>query len=189
MGVLFYVLFMFFDVIDGNMARITDSATYFGKFLDGVVDTFVDALLPLSIAVGFYLAGNDILFLFGGVIVTTALLFAAFVINRTSFFNRLLAMDAYERNMPFSKFKVSQDLNPLTSSRIPLKKIGNFLTDAKIVILIVAAITGMTKFFLLLFLLSIAIWALALIIVMIINAAEQLNVRRISKWDSRLKSE
>jgi len=175
LGVLFYILFLLFDFADGNIARITDSATYYGKFLDGAVDALIEVLLPFSIGIGLYLSGLGILFLFIGGIAALILMFGFFMVNRAAFFNRWVRMEVGS----------SRDLNPLRSTKLPLKKIGNILTDIKMVTLLIGAAIGINKFLYIIFLVSVVFWALSLIIVTMSDAAEGLNIHRISKWDPR----
>lgn len=51
----FYLLLLtgFFDVIDGAVARATNSVTRFGGFLDSVLDRYSDAIILLGIAIYF----------------------------------------------------------------------------------------------------------------------------------------
>lgn len=187
LGVFFYFLFLIFDFIDGNIARVTDSATYYGKFIDGAVDTIVETLLVYFITIGLYFTGYNRFFLLSGTFVAMLLLFASFLMNRASFFNRWLKMEKTDKQKGFSQSKDTQDVNPLKSNRLPLKKICNISTDVKILTLLIAAIIGMTQFLFIVFLMSVTVGALALVIVTMLNARRQLDVHRISKWDSRLK--
>src|SRR3989338_11099122 len=66
-GVLSYLLFLVFDFVDGNVARVTDSVSYLGKFIDGVVDMFVETSIPLSLTIGYFLMSGSKAFLFAGI--------------------------------------------------------------------------------------------------------------------------
>jgi len=185
-GVFFYLSFWILDYTDGNIARVTDSATYFGKFLDGATDTLIETLLPLSLSLGLYFISRYKLFLFTGIILAVLFLFVSFLINRLAFFNRWLRMDKYSDNS-ISKSNYPQNLNPLKSNVLPLNKIYNITTDVKIMTLLVASVIGMTRFLFLLFSISIAVWTLSTAVATILDAAKQLNVHRVSKRDSRLE--
>ncbi|MBL7068242.1 MAG: CDP-alcohol phosphatidyltransferase family protein [Candidatus Omnitrophica bacterium] len=178
LGVLFYFLYVIFDCVDGNIARVTDSATYYGKFLDGAIGALIESVLPFFVAAGFYFAGHGLSFLFIGIGVSISMQFALMVINRIAFLNRWIKLEEDDK-------RDSSVLNPLKSSRFPIKKVGNVLRDVKNVSLFVAAIIGMNTVLLTGFLASILIWALVLIVTTTSDAARYLNVHRRSRWDTR----
>lgn len=47
-GIALFILAGFFDVVDGGLARVTGQTSYYGAFLDGSLDRFVDFLLLFS---------------------------------------------------------------------------------------------------------------------------------------------
>jgi CDP-diacylglycerol--glycerol-3-phosphate 3-phosphatidyltransferase len=49
LGIIFIVLFSFFDAIDGTIARILNKESSLGKFLDSNLDRFVDTSIFLAI--------------------------------------------------------------------------------------------------------------------------------------------
>jgi len=51
-GILIYFIFRVLDVCDGNVARMTSQSSFFGRFLDSILDIFYESFLILSI--GFY---------------------------------------------------------------------------------------------------------------------------------------
>jgi CDP-alcohol phosphatidyltransferase len=51
-GGIFYFVAILLDHVDGNVARMQDTASYLGKFIDGVKDKAVMGLLPFALAVG-----------------------------------------------------------------------------------------------------------------------------------------
>lgn len=183
-GVVCYVLFLVFDFVDGNIARVTNSATYWGKFLDGVVDTFVEILLPLSLSIGYFLVTGSVPFLFFGIAISMLLIFSSFLFTRLSFFNRWMdteLRDALSAGSPV------RELNPLKTSRFPLAPITNRTTDLKILGVVLIAMMGLTSELLMFILFIIAVHTIPLIVVPLFDAASNLNVRRISKWDPRAK--
>ena len=184
-GVLLYFLAVLFDFVDGNIARITDSATYFGKFADGAVDVFADSFIPFAVAVGFYFAGNNILFLCAGIGASMFLLFGFFMINRASFLCRWAKIDELEGKLPPADRL--NNLNPLKSGMMPLYRISNLAWDAKILVLAAAAITGMTATLFIILFAVIAVWAAALTIGTALDTAACLKIHRISKSDLRLR--
>jgi phosphatidylglycerophosphate synthase len=42
------------DYVDGNLARLQKKGSHLGKFIDGIVDTFIASVLPIAVAVGVY---------------------------------------------------------------------------------------------------------------------------------------
>ena len=49
LGLVFFIMSGFIDIIDGNVARVTKSVSNLGAFLDGVVDRYVEFSLYLGI--------------------------------------------------------------------------------------------------------------------------------------------
>ncbi|MCQ9206939.1 MAG: CDP-alcohol phosphatidyltransferase family protein [Omnitrophica bacterium] len=185
-GAFLYILAYIFDFVDGNIARVTDSASYYGKFLDGTVDALLGALFPIVIGVHMYFTNNNWLFLLMGACVGFIVLFACYLLTRASFCNYWLKADMYEKKTQAPSSKPDRT-NPLKTNKFPIKKIGNISNDMKIAGLLVAAVTGVTTILFMLILASLALWAILLIIAVMLEAPEQLNVHRISKFDSRLR--
>jgi len=49
------------DYVDGNIARLTAKTSYFGKFIDGLVDSVVSAFMPIAVSFGLYLRPDRIM--------------------------------------------------------------------------------------------------------------------------------
>jgi phosphatidylglycerophosphate synthase len=58
-GVAIYFLALVLDNVDGNLSRMQDDASHLGKFLDGLVDSISEALLPFAIGLHFWLAAGS----------------------------------------------------------------------------------------------------------------------------------
>jgi phosphatidylglycerophosphate synthase len=58
-GLIFFILSGFIDMIDGAVARATNTASSKGAFLDGVMDRYVEALLSMGLMV--YLGPSEFL--------------------------------------------------------------------------------------------------------------------------------
>ncbi len=58
-GLIFFVLSGFMDMIDGAVARATNSASTKGAFIDGVLDRYVELLLILGLTI--YLGRTELL--------------------------------------------------------------------------------------------------------------------------------
>mgnify|MGYP006104976153 CR=1 FL=1 len=187
LGVIFYLLSLILDFADGNIARTTDTATYYGKFLDGAVNGVIEVNLPISIAIGFYLAGHGgDLSLFIGISTAIVLALAAFLLNRLSFFNRLVDMDVREGKIESPEIlQRNENSNPLKSTLFPAGKIGHTLWDLKILILVLAAVVEMDGLLFLFLMAAIAIRALLYLLIAMIEAPRQLDFHKISKSDPR----
>lgn len=49
------------DVVDGNLARLHDRASYWGKFADGLCDYLYTLFAPLAAGIGVWLAGGSVM--------------------------------------------------------------------------------------------------------------------------------
>ncbi len=81
----FYVVFVL-DCVDGNLARLADSASYWGKFVDGLSDLLCIGFAPLAVGIGLYLEEGAGGALMGGAAITAISLVHQLVRNRYSFF-------------------------------------------------------------------------------------------------------
>jgi phosphatidylglycerophosphate synthase len=73
------------DCVDGNVARLTDTASYWGKFIDGLADFTFIQLGPLVAGIGLSLHyGRDDMLILGSLI-TTSTLISQMVRARLSF--------------------------------------------------------------------------------------------------------
>jgi phosphatidylglycerophosphate synthase len=64
-AVFFYVCYIL-DSVDGNIARISDSATYWGKFIDGISDSIGILLAPFAAGIGLWVQDENIFWLIAG---------------------------------------------------------------------------------------------------------------------------
>jgi phosphatidylglycerophosphate synthase len=53
-GSLLCFLQVLLDYVDGNLARLQKKGSHLGKFIDGIVDTFIATLTPIAVAFGVY---------------------------------------------------------------------------------------------------------------------------------------
>lgn len=51
-GAGLYFISIVLDFVDGNIARLVDGATYFGKFLDSTVDRVIGLSIPITLSLG-----------------------------------------------------------------------------------------------------------------------------------------
>jgi len=81
----FYVCFVL-DCVDGNLARLRDNVTYWGKFIDGLADFVFVLGAPFAAALGIYWAGGDAVWLLVGCLVTAMSSISQMTRSRLSFF-------------------------------------------------------------------------------------------------------
>ena len=80
----YYIVYIL-DCIDGNLARLSNSATYWGKFTDGMVDLIFRATAPLVLAYSYYQSDGVPAVAAIGVLATVSLITNQFVRARFSF--------------------------------------------------------------------------------------------------------
>ncbi len=85
-------IFHMLDIVDGQLARLKNQGTTFGKWIDGGADRFVVGMWYIVIIITLYFKLNSVFFLFVGLI----LLFGAYLYNYL-----LLTSVAYFRNFNF----------------------------------------------------------------------------------------
>ncbi|MDP6688408.1 MAG: CDP-alcohol phosphatidyltransferase family protein [Alphaproteobacteria bacterium] len=84
-AVLYYLCFIG-DCLDGNLARLGDDTSYWGKFYDGVADRFYYSAAPLAAGVGLWRdSGMDWLLIAGGV-ATAVFTYNDLISNRLQYF-------------------------------------------------------------------------------------------------------
>lgn len=81
----FYVGFIL-DCVDGNLCRLNDSASYWGKFIDGLSDSIYVLLAPLATGIGLWFSASSGGALLAGAVITSLALITQMVRNRLSFF-------------------------------------------------------------------------------------------------------
>ena len=57
LGLFLFVLAKISDSVDGNLARLQDRASYFGKYFDGLVDMIEDLAFPLALGLHLWRTG------------------------------------------------------------------------------------------------------------------------------------
>jgi phosphatidylglycerophosphate synthase len=127
-GAGLFLVYVLFDAVDGNVARVRNSASYLGKFLDGVVDTFVIAPVVLVLGWGSYQSGSDPAWLAVGAVAAFLHLFGFYAMTRYSFHREWLRIDAMEGRASVDPTTFA---TPPRRRRIP----GGLILDATIVAL------------------------------------------------------
>lgn len=90
-GLALYLMAVIADSIDGNLSRLQDSASYFGKYFDGLVDMLADLALPVAIGLRLWLlTPTDPLPVIWGVGASIALAITFLLIHRLAMFELML---------------------------------------------------------------------------------------------------
>ncbi len=172
-----YFFYTLFDVVDGNLARYYDSATYYGKFLDGMVDSFVDAFIIVAAAIGLHNSTGSIFYLYLGFGALWLYGLSVALMNRVSFVSRWMSSEVESTDSGYI----------LKGSKFPLKESLNLLTDIRIFAIILLPLIGLNSFWGILYFASIYIFSGILMVYFLIDAYKKFNVPRISRWDIRNK--
>lgn len=65
-GLILFFVAVVLDCADGHICRVTNTASYFGKFFDGMVDSLMEIPLPLVLGLGeWYRSGNHTVLIAG----------------------------------------------------------------------------------------------------------------------------
>jgi len=80
----FYAAFVL-DCVDGNIARLRGTVTYWGKFLDGLADFVFVLGAPIAAGIGLWLAGDAVVWMLAGALITVTSLTSQMVRSRLSF--------------------------------------------------------------------------------------------------------
>jgi phosphatidylglycerophosphate synthase len=85
-GILMLTAYALSDAVDGNIARVTGSVTYYGRFLDGTLGAIAEGLFFPALGTGLHLAGEPFPFLsdtlmhpVAGLSVLVLMLYSAFI--------------------------------------------------------------------------------------------------------------
>lgn len=91
-GVTLYFITLVLDHVDGNLSRVLDRATYFGKFFDGVCDSLAEIFLPVALSVHVWRIGGNAEVLAAGGIAGCALAFTQIIIFRSVMISQTYAL-------------------------------------------------------------------------------------------------
>jgi phosphatidylglycerophosphate synthase len=83
--IAYYVNFVL-DCVDGNLARVGDDASYWGKFIDGLADGVYGVFTPFALGIGLWLATDNGWLLIAGAATTVVALYCDMVRTRRGFF-------------------------------------------------------------------------------------------------------
>ncbi len=81
---IFYLCFIL-DCLDGNLARLFDQASYWGKFMDGLADFVFVQGAPFFVGIGLWLRTDDARAIIAGAAITLATVVSQMIRARLSF--------------------------------------------------------------------------------------------------------
>lgn len=84
-AVMYYLCFIT-DCIDGNLARLGDNTSYWGKFYDGVADRLFYAIVPFAAGIGLWRQEEFVWSLVVGAVATIIYTYNDLISNRLQFF-------------------------------------------------------------------------------------------------------
>ena len=84
-AVVYYLCFIS-DCIDGNLARLGDDVSYWGKFYDGVADRFFYTVVPLAAGIGLWRQMDLVWPIIAGAVAALIFTYNDLISNRQQFF-------------------------------------------------------------------------------------------------------
>ena len=109
-NVSFSILLLFIsiiiDYVDGNLARYLSKTSFFGRFIDGVIDIFVITLFRLGLCYYFFFQHDNlnIFFVFFFVLVIASTPINHFIFDRYSALIRWSNESSDHKNLPYIRF-------------------------------------------------------------------------------------
>jgi hypothetical protein len=126
-SVLLYFLHILIDHCDGNIARLNNTPSFFGRFIDGLFDTLVIGFLQIAM---FYILLNDKIFIDSNIFNYLEYDLVIIIIITSIFLTPIqhLIYDRYSAYIRWINFEHESKLSPTLKNEISLKII-NLLDD------------------------------------------------------------
>jgi len=105
-GLWFYLFSYLIDFVDGNIARVTGTATFFGKFIDGYVDIITQTALRLSLAFFVFVNNGPPYLIWIGVLSAILSPYQHLMYDRYSAFARWITEDTNVQLEPYIRNKI-----------------------------------------------------------------------------------
>tara|TARA_Y100001970_G_scaffold151793_1_gene185909 strand:+ start:7991 stop:8734 length:744 start_codon:yes stop_codon:yes gene_type:complete len=172
-GVLLFFLNIVFDAVDGQIARKKNNASYWGKFLDGYIDSVSYALLPFVCAINLLLKDTSSL----DIILCLLLFYSSLLYLLECFFR--------ERLVFYREWIIKENINLkeklFFNSRINIYLANTFYDLVHLLLLGVLILVPLKVFYsciVIIYIYTVTIRLIALVIV----ASNNLRVHRKSKF-------
>jgi len=79
-GISLLTLYALSDAVDGNIARVTDNVTYYGKYLDGMMGIVIEGSYCFWLGLGLYQSNDDqILYILAGMTIMAGWLYSSLI--------------------------------------------------------------------------------------------------------------
>ncbi len=108
LGIILYIFYRVFDFCDGAVARYLNTSTFYGRFIDGLADIFLNTFLILSVSFYSFKILNSVPLLLFGCISSVLTAFDTFIYDRYSALARWSNFENRTKITPFIKTKFMQ---------------------------------------------------------------------------------
>ncbi len=139
-GILLFFLSIIIDYCDGNIARILNIPTFYGRFLDGFVDTIVLGSLQIAFIL-IMMSDNHIYVDILGFNINHNLVFIVLLISLFSTPIQHFIYDRYSSYIRWIKEEHNKKLSPTIKTEISFRFI-NFLSDLQILLIVLCAFSS-----------------------------------------------
>ncbi len=104
LGFFFLYLNLLFDYVDGQISRVSNTASFAGKFFDGLLDTVTGVAFPLLVALAVYKDNNDFTPIIFGFLSTYFNFSYLYLIIRYSFYLEIIKEKKSIQSSPLVKY-------------------------------------------------------------------------------------
>jgi phosphatidylglycerophosphate synthase len=173
LGIIFFFIGDIIDCTDGNIARVNNTATYYGKFLDGYVDVIIENLLIVALA-KFYISNINLTPL------EISLFLFAILINLS--FNFLL--DRFHNFLRWVR-ETKKKINYISLLNSKNLIINNVLNDLRYLMLVLILVDQTNKNIIFFFLIISIFYSTHKIILVFLNSKKNLDFQRVSDHERK----
>jgi phosphatidylglycerophosphate synthase len=101
----FFLVFLFvvLDSVDGQICRVTNTASYFGKLFDGYLDCLAELFLPVSISLALYINFDDFKYFILGITAFGCWAMHCLFLLRTAVINQSLPAGPQKKSCYYDK--------------------------------------------------------------------------------------
>lgn len=143
-------LFVVLDSVDGQICRVTNTASYFGKLFDGYLDCLAELFLPMSISIALYLNSGDVKYFILGSTASGFWALHCLLLLRTAIINQSLPGDRQKKSCYYDKSLILVNdlrfLFVLMAVLIPSSEIFYYLIIGVYCLTFVGSATYLTNF-------------------------------------------
>tara|TARA_B100000029_G_C17581100_1_gene959693 strand:+ start:1213 stop:1980 length:768 start_codon:yes stop_codon:yes gene_type:complete len=115
-GIVLYFVFRVLDFCDGNIARVTNNTSFYGRFIDASLDIFYESILVLSIGYFSYKIFANEYFFFMGIVASIFAIYGSCI------------MDKYSSLVRWSNSENKTNIKPYIKHHV-MSSFGNAIND------------------------------------------------------------